>query len=79
MRKPDGYKSLKLVSLRLPFGMLADIDRIAETTHREKSYLIRRALEIYLNEYADYQIALDRLNDEADGIIDSREMRKLAK
>lgn len=70
---------LKLISLRLPVSMLSNIDKIAEITHREKSYLIKRALDIYLQEYADYQIALDRLNDERDEIITAKQMRKLAK
>lgn len=77
--RPTGHETLKLIALRLPVSMLSNIDRIAGITHREKSYLIRKALEIYLEEYADYQIALDRLNDESDEIITAKEMRKLLK
>ena len=37
--------------------------------------MIKKALENYLNEYADYQIALDRLNDKDDEIITSKDLR----
>jgi len=33
-------------------------------------------LEQYLDEYADYQIALDRLRDKQDKIITSEDLRK---
>jgi RHH-type rel operon transcriptional repressor/antitoxin RelB len=79
MKRQAGHEFLKLIALRLPVSMLSNIDRIAEITHREKSYLIRKAIEIYLEEYADYQVAIDRLNDETDEIITAKEMRKLVK
>lgn len=74
-----GHEHLRLISLRLPVSMLSNIDKIAKITHREKSYLIKRALEIYLHEYADYQIAIDRLNNERDEIITAKAMKKLIK
>lgn len=79
MHRTTRHEHMRLISLRLPISMLTNIDKIAKTTHREKSYLIKKALDIYLEEYADYQIALDRLNDEADEIITAKEMKKLVK
>lgn len=64
------------VSLRLPEELITQLDEIANTIDRSKSYLIKKAIERYLEEYADYQIALDRLNDKDDEIISSKEMRK---
>ena len=39
--------------------------------------MIRKAIEEYLREYADYLIALERLNDKDDAIISDAEMREL--
>ena len=64
------------VSLRLPEELISALERVAQTTERSKTYLIRRALETYLQEYADYQIALDRLRDKDDAIFTATEFKK---
>ncbi len=65
-----------MVSLRLPERMAHELERLAATTERPKSYLIRKAVETYLAEHADYQVALDRLRDKDDAIISGAELRK---
>jgi len=42
-----------------------------------KAYIMKKALESYLDEYSDYLIALERLHDKDDRVISSQEMRKL--
>lgn len=64
------------VSLRLPKDVHKQLEEIAIDTDRSKSYLIKKAIEQYLDEHADYQITLDRLNDKDDEIISSKELRK---
>jgi len=64
------------VSLRLPERVAHELEKLALVTERPKSYLIRKAVETYLAEYADYQIALDRLHDKDDAILSSSELRK---
>ena len=64
------------ICIRLPEEMADQLEDIAGTSDRPKSYLIRKAIEQYLAEYADYRIALDRLNDKDDKIISSKELRK---
>ena len=64
------------ISLRLPEIVLEQLEAIAEESDRSKSYLIRKAIEQYLEEYADYRIALDRLHDKDDEIISPEELRK---
>ncbi len=64
------------LSIRLPDDLTENLETLAKSLDRSKSYLIRKALESYLAEYADYQIALDRLNDMDDNIISSDGMRK---
>ena len=64
------------ISLRIPDDIHEQLEEIAEDTDRSKSYLIKKAIEQYLEEFADYQLALDRLNDKDDDIISSKELRK---
>jgi predicted DNA-binding protein len=44
---------------------------------RSRAYLVKNAIEMYLSEYADYLIALERLLDKDDDIISTREMKNL--
>ena len=66
----------KAISVRLPEGLARRIGQVASATERTKTYLIRKAIETYLDEYADYQIALDRLRDKDDRIISGTELRE---
>ncbi|KYK35960.1 MAG: ribbon-helix-helix protein, CopG family [Theionarchaea archaeon] len=65
------------ISLRLDDGTVKKLEEIAKIIDCSKSYLVREAIQQYLAEYADYRIALDRLNDVRDKIISSEEMREL--
>jgi len=64
------------VSVRLPGHVARALDELAGATDRSRTYLIVKALETYLEEYADYLIALERWRDKDDPIISSAEMRK---
>ena len=64
------------VSVRLTKALSEALDALAVSLDRPKTYLIRKALETYLAEYADYQIALDRLRDKDDAVISSEELKK---
>lgn len=63
------------VSVRMPDGLVQELDSVAKITERSRSFHIQKALEIYLEEQADLQIALDRLHDTSDPIISMDEMR----
>ena len=64
------------ISIRLPETLSQELDHLAHATDRTKTYLVRRAIEAYLADYADYQVALDRLRDKDDAIISSAELKK---
>ena len=64
------------VSVRLPDRTASVLDELAKATDRPRSYLIVKALDAYLAEYADYQVALDRLRDKDDPVISGAELRK---
>jgi RHH-type rel operon transcriptional repressor/antitoxin RelB len=64
------------VSIRLPDELAKQLDGIAKETERPRSYIMQKALESYIEDYADLQIALDRLHDKTDPIISSKELKK---
>ena len=64
------------VSLRLPDDLAKKLTDIAEETERPKSFIIQKAIESYLDDFADLQVALDRLHDKTDRVISSAEMKK---
>jgi RHH-type rel operon transcriptional repressor/antitoxin RelB len=64
------------ISIRLPKALADQIDSIARETERPRSYIIQKALESYIEDYADLQVALDRLHDKTDPIVSGKELRK---
>lgn len=64
------------ISVRLPKQLAERLDGIAKETERSRSYLIQKALESYIEDYADLQIALDRLRDRTDRVISGKDLRK---
>jgi len=50
------------LSVRLPETLASRLSSIAIETERSKSFLLQKALEYYLEEVADLQIAKDRLH-----------------
>ena len=64
------------ISIRLADATARALDDLAKATDRPRTYFIEKALESYLAEHADYQVALDRLRDKDDPIVSSAELRK---
>jgi RHH-type rel operon transcriptional repressor/antitoxin RelB len=64
------------LSLRLPSRLAQELGKLAEAVERPKSYLVRKAVETYLAEYADYQLALERLHDRDEATVSGHELRK---
>jgi RHH-type transcriptional regulator, rel operon repressor / antitoxin RelB len=64
------------ISIRIPDELAEQLEGVAKETDRPRSYIIQKALESYLEDFADLQIALDRLRDKSDPLVTSAEMRK---
>jgi len=64
------------ITVRLPDDIAESLEALAKTLDRPKSYLVKKAMETYLSEYADYLMALERLQDKDDRVISSGELRK---
>ena len=65
------------MSVRLPDPIAKELDQVAKSTERSRSYHVQKALESYLEEQADLQIALDRLRDVKDPVLSLKDMKKL--
>ena len=68
-----GKQVTKTISARLPIKMIASIEEVAEARKRNTNEIVRDALEIYLETWADYQIAVERLKDAQDEILSEAE------
>ena len=64
------------VSIRLPDIIAKELGHIAAETERPRSFHVQKALESYIDDFADVQIALDRLRNQKDPVVSSRELRK---
>lgn len=64
------------ISVRVPDELASKLSEIAKETERPKSFHVQKALEAYLTELADLQVAYDRLHDTTDQVISIEEMRK---
>ena len=66
----------KAISVRVSDELALKLSEIAEETERPKSFHIQKALESYLSEIADLQVAYDRLHDMSDPVISIEDLRK---
>ncbi len=62
------------VSVRLPENMAKRLNKLAKTLERSKTYIVKKALQEYIEEYEDYLIALHRWSDKEDAIITQEEL-----
>ncbi len=66
----------KAISVRIPDELARQLDGVIRETDRPRSWIIQKALESYLEEFADLQVALDRLHDPSDEAITGKDLRK---
>jgi RHH-type rel operon transcriptional repressor/antitoxin RelB len=65
------------MSVRIPDPLAKELDQVAKSTERSRSYHVQKALEFYLEEQADLQISLDRLRNVKDPVVSLKDMKKL--
>ena len=64
------------ISVRLPDALAKRLGRVATEAERSRSFVVQKAVETYLEDFADLQVALDRLRDTSDPVVSSKDMRK---
>ncbi len=58
------------ITARLPDEMVTAIDNAAQALHRSRADIIRKSIERYLEDFDDLSIAIDRLRDPSDEVLD---------
>ena len=64
------------ITARVPDELVEALDAAAENLKRSRADIIRHALERYLEDYDDLDVALQRLRDPADPVLDWDEVRQ---
>ena len=64
------------ITARVPDELVEALDAAAEALKRSRADIIRHALERYLEDYDDLDVALERLRDPADPVLDWDEVRQ---
>ncbi len=63
------------ITARVPEELVEALDAAAEELKRSRADIIRQALERYLEDYDDLDVALERLRDPADPVLDWDQVR----
>ena len=64
-----------LKAYRLPKTLVDRLSKLAKETKRSEKFYIEEALQHYLDEYSDAQLAKDRFNDPKNKMVSSKELR----
>ena len=64
------------ITARVPDELAEALDAAAANLQRSRAYLIRQALERYLEDYNDLSVAVERLQDPDDPNLDWDEVKR---
>jgi RHH-type transcriptional regulator, rel operon repressor / antitoxin RelB len=58
------------ITARLPDELVASLDNAAAELRRTRAEVVRQAIEYYLEDFEDLNLALQALRDPADAVLD---------
>ncbi len=64
------------VTARLPDDLVTSIDAAARSLNRSRAEIIRQAVEYYLADFDDLRLALERMKDPSDPVLDWDEVKR---
>lgn len=64
------------ITARLPDSVVDDLDLAASQLRRSRADIIRQAIERYLEDFDDLTIAVERLRDPNDPVLDWDKVRR---
>jgi len=64
------------ISARLPTALVSALDEAAAQLRRSRADVIRHAIERYLEDFDDLAVAVERLRDPADPVLDWPRIRR---
>ena len=63
------------ITARLPDELVESLDATARELRKSRAEVVRAAIELYLAEYEDLAVAISRLRDPSDPVLDWDEVR----
>lgn len=60
----------------LPDVLVAALDSAASTLNRSRAELVRQAVERYLEDFDDFAVAVERLRDPSDPVLDWDQVKR---
>ena len=64
------------ITARLPDAVLAALDAVASELKRSRAEIVRFAIERYLEDFDDLSLAVERLRDPSDPVLDWERVRR---
>ena len=64
------------ITVRLPDEQTAALDAAAATLKRSRAEIVRQAVEQYLEDFDDLSVAVERLMDPSDPVLDWDDVRR---
>lgn len=76
MTVPDINPSVHQITARLPTPVLELLDNAARELNRSRAEVVRQAIEYYLEDFDDLAVAVERLRDPGDPVLDWDEVKR---
>ena len=76
MTSSDIRPSANQVTARLPTPVLEHLDNAARALNRSRAEVVRQAIEYYLEDFDDLTVAVERLRDPGDPVLDWDEVKR---
>ena len=68
--------SMSQITARLPDRLVEGLDAAATTLKRSRAEIIRQAVEHYLEDFDDLAVAVERLRDPADPVLEWDQVKR---
>ena len=67
---------MRQITARLPDELVGSLDEAASRLNRTRAQVVRQAIEYYLADLEDLHLALERLQDPADAVLDWADVKR---
>ena len=64
------------ITARLPDSVVDELDLAANQLRRSRADIVRQAVECYLEDFDDFSMAIGRLRDPSDPVVDWDQVRR---
>lgn len=76
MTLDDIRSAMTQITARLPDSVVDQLDQAARQLRRSRADVVRQAVERYLDDFDDLSVAVERLCDPSDAVLDWDQVRR---